>query len=103
MKGPVSELTAEQVAELQAAWASGETPPSEMVLHRDQHPTEGEWKRAKVDRNVLEQAAKEHAPEPGTQQFNITFPLRTERVLAVPAGAVGVAFFFNTGEGDALN
>ena len=75
--------------------------PQEVLVARlnpNEMMTEGEWKQAIVDRTVLEGARHAHIPEPGSVQFHIAFPLRGQRYLAVPRGAVGVAFFFDCEE-----
>lgn len=58
-------------------------------------PTEGEWKRACTDRKVLEQAFREYVPNPNSDTITIGHPLRGERFVAVPSGAVGVTFHFH--------
>jgi hypothetical protein len=72
-----------------------------MELDRNELPTEGEWKRALTNRTVFEQAfvvklGEVDNPEPGGQ-FSLTHPIRGERIIAVPAGAIGVGFIWEIG------
>lgn len=64
-------------------------------------PTEGEWKRAIADRKVFEEAyvvklSEVESAEPGGQ-FSLSHPLRGQRFVAVPAGAIGVGFIWEIG------
>lgn len=72
-----------------------------MELSRNEQPTEGEWKRAIADRSVFEQAfvvklSEVENPAPGGQ-LSLTHPLRGQRLIAVPQGAVGVGFIWEIG------
>jgi hypothetical protein len=72
-----------------------------MELDRNELPTDGEWKRALTNRTVFEQAFvvklnEVDNPEPGGQ-FSLTHPLRGERIIAVPQGAIGVGFIWEIG------
>lgn len=67
---------------------------SDLLPH--EFPTEGEWKRALVDRKVLEQAFLAHEPtSPTSDTVSITHKLRSERFVAVPKGAKAISFIFD--------
>lgn len=61
-------------------------------------PTEGEWRRALTDVRVAEQARAGHVPsdaDGSAEQCTVSYKLRGERFLAVPEGAIGVAFVWS--------
>src|SRR5689334_18400495 len=78
--------------------------PHEIIktdLTPNEFPTEGEWKRALADRKVFEEAYVTKLgdipdAEPGGQ-ISLTHPLRGERLILVPAGAIGVGFIWEVG------
>ncbi len=80
--------------------------PHEIIkaqMDRNEHPTEGEWKRAIADRNVMEQAFGEHTPNPDSDTVSIAHKLRGERFVAVPAGAHTVGFVWKIPGVEAVN
>lgn len=75
--------------------ADAVSQPHEIIkanLSKNEHPTEGEWKRALADRKVMEQAFTEHTPDPDSDTVSIAHKLRGERFVAVPEGAHTVGF-----------
>ena len=75
--------------------ADAVSEPHEIIkatLNRNEHPTEGEWKRAIADRKVMEQAFAEHIPNPDSDTVSMAHKLRGERFIAIPEGAHTVGF-----------
>lgn len=70
---------------------------SDLLPH--EFPTEGEWKRALVDRKVLEEAFLGHVPKPDSDVVRIEHKLRSERFIAVPRNAKAVCWLFDVDRG----
>ena len=101
-----SEIAAKAKAAMDESGLSAQIAEQNIEIERAtlnpiEFPTEGEWKRALADRKVFEEAyvvklSEIESPEPGGQ-FSLSHPLRGQRFVAVPAGAIGVGFIWEIG------